>query len=184
MCHLLKGGPGDTVCVEVLGDVANITAIGEVKAEEDKSSTSSNPLTNKSTDLWKTFSNWIHAVIDKDLDVEKTKFLLYTNQSGRHAIVNEFSSAQSIQEAHLAIDNAKRTLNDVDSNHAIWEYYDFAVNQNESLLLKVIERFELQIGNGAGYDEVQHEIIHKHVPESQIEFLAEALGGWVLKKIT
>lgn len=58
------------------------------------------------------------------------------------------------------------------------------MNRNEALLFKIIQRFELQIGNGAGYEEVRIEIQRKHVPEGQIEFLMENLSGWVQKVIT
>ena len=34
LSHLLKSGPGDSVCVEVLGDVASIDADGIVPDEE------------------------------------------------------------------------------------------------------------------------------------------------------
>lgn len=33
--HLLKSGPKDVVCVEVLGDVASLTADGQLITEED-----------------------------------------------------------------------------------------------------------------------------------------------------
>ena len=69
LCHLLRSGPGDAVCVEVLGDVATLKPDGGVIAEEDKSSIVGNPLTDKSIDLWKTFSNWIEAIISRNLDV-------------------------------------------------------------------------------------------------------------------
>ncbi len=55
--HLLKADPGDAVCIEVLGDVATITSDGRQILEEDKSSISDNPLTNKSINLWKSFYN-------------------------------------------------------------------------------------------------------------------------------
>jgi hypothetical protein len=102
--HLLRSGAGDTVSIEVLGDVAIIESSGEVTLEEDKSSIVGNPLTDRSTDLWKTFANWIEIINDKNLDVRKTKFILYCNQSGRHGIVDEFSSAQNQLDAQKAID--------------------------------------------------------------------------------
>ncbi len=157
--HLLRSGPGDSVCVEVLGDVTTIKSDSRVITEEDKSSTVGNPLTDKSTDLWKTFFNWIKAVNDGELDIEKTRFLLYTNQTGRPAIVNKFSSAQNRQEAQEAISYAKKQLNDITGQHSIWPYYDYVVNQNDPILLDVIERFELCIGNGAGYDEIRKELV-------------------------
>jgi len=184
LCHLLRSSPEDVVCVEVLGDVATITAKGKVVSEEDKSSIVGNPLTDKSTDLWKTFSNWIEAINNKDLDVEKTQFILYCNQSGRQGIVNEFSSAQNQLEVQSALEYAKEKLSDIKSEHEIWKYYDFVVNKNENLLLKVIQRFDLEIGNGAGYDEVRAEIKRTHIPEGQIEFIMDSLSGWVQKVIS
>ncbi len=173
--HLLRSGPGDKVSIEVWGDVATLTSDSDLIAEEDKSSISGNPLTDRSTNLWKTFSNWIEAINCGDLDVGKTKFVLYCNQTGRHGIVDEFNSAQNKLEAQKAIDYAKTELNDTKPEHDIWKYYDFVVNQNETLLLDVVERFELQIGNGAGYEEVLYEIQRKLVPDNQIEFLMDRM---------
>lgn len=182
--HLLKSGPGDAVCVEMLGDVATTALNGEVIAEEDKSSIVGNPLTDRSTDLWKTFSNWIKAIKNGDLDVKKTKFILYCNQSGRLGIVDKFSSAQNQSDAQSAIDYAKSELKDTKKEHDIWEYYNYVVNDNEVLLLEVVERFELQIGVGAGYDEVRREIRRLLIPESQVEFFIDKISGWLLKKIS
>lgn len=181
--HLLKCGPGEAVSVEVLGDVATLTLEGGVIAEEDKSSIVGNPITDRSIDLWKTFSNWIIAIKNDDLDVIKTKFVLYSNQSGREGIAAGFSSAQNRIEAQEVIDSAKEKLEDIKPGHDIWKYYDFVVNENEDLLLKVIERFELQIGSGVGYEEVRYELLKNRVVKSQLEFFLEVLGGWLQKEI-
>ena len=184
LCHLLKSGPGDVVCIEVLGDVATLKSNSMVIVEEDKSSIVSNPLTDRSTDLWKTFSNWIKAINDKELDLGKAKFQLYTNKTGETSIVNAFSSAKNKEEAEQALDTAKTKLSDITEKHEIWKYYDYAVNKNESLLLDVIERFELEFFKSTGFEEVLSEIRLKIVPENQLVFLAEKLSGWLLKYIT
>lgn len=108
--HLLRSAPKDVVCVEVLGDVATLKSDGELLAEEDKSSIVGNPLTDKSTDLWKTFSNWIEAIKDGFIDVEKTKFLLYTNRSGREGIVNKFSSANIARTFRVLLNTRRKSL--------------------------------------------------------------------------
>lgn len=181
--HLLRSGPKDVVYVEVLGDVATLSSAGELLSEEDKSSIAGNPLTDRSTDLWKTFSNWIDAIINKDFDIEKTQFVLYCNQSGRQGIVNKFSEAQNQLNIESAIEYAKNELSDIQPDHEIWKYYDCVMNKNCSLLLKIIPRFELQLGHGAGYDEIRIEIKRKHVPEGQIEFIIENLSGWIQKVV-
>ena len=187
--HLLRSGPGDTVSIEVLGDVAIIESSGDVILEEDKSSIVENPLTDRSTNLWKTFANWIEIINDKKFDVRKTKFILYCNHSGRRGIIDEFSSAQNQPDARKAIDYAKKELIDIEVEHEkgvehdIWKYYDNVINQHETLLLDIIERFELQVGKGAGYDKVRYEIQRKLVPEKQIEFLVDKLSGWLQKEV-
>ncbi len=183
LVYLLKSGPGDTVSIEVLGDVAITTASGEVTAEEVKSSVARNPLTDKSTDLWKTFANWIDAINSGHIVLEKTNFKLYCNQSGRLGIVDQFSSAQNVKEAQKAIDYAKEKLKDIRLGHDIWEYYDSVVNQNESLLLKLLDKFELIIGSGVGYKEVSYEIQRKNVHVNQIEFIMDKLSGWLQKEV-
>ena len=184
LVHLLKGGPGDTVCVEVLGDVATATADDHLIAEEDKSSISSNPLTDRSTDLWKTFYNWITAVNDGEIDIHKTTFILFSNKSGKDGIVNTFHSATTEKEASIAISAAKTKLADVKSDHDIWKSYDYVANQNASQLAEVIRHFELQIGSGAGHEEVHDELVRKHLPAGQIPFLQNSISGWLHKEIT
>lgn len=183
LCHLLRSGPGDAVFIEVLGDVATKKRDKEVIAEEDKSSIYSKPITDKSTDLWKTFFNWIVAIKEGSLDVGKTRYVLYCNKSGRLSIVDQFSAATNINDAGGALKNAKEKLSDVTSKHDIWENYNFVVNKNESLFLQVICRFEVQYGIHAGYDDVNYEIRKKNVPLSQIDFLRDKISGWLLKII-
>lgn len=175
LVHLLKGGPGDTVCVEVLGDVATSMADDNLIAEEDKSSVSSNPLTDRSTDLWKTFYNWITAVNEGEIDIHKTTFILYSNKSGRPGIVNTFHSATTKEEARNAISAAKTKLADVKSDHDIWRFYDYVVNQNADQLVEVIRHFELQIGSGAGLEEVHNELVRRNLYASQIPFLGHRI---------
>ncbi|GMK38805.1 hypothetical protein PCCS19_18590 [Paenibacillus sp. CCS19] len=182
--HLLRSSPQDCICVEVLGDVAIIKSNGEIEAEEDKSSINSNPLTDRSVDLWKTFSNWIEAISDGELIVEKTKFILFTNQSGRPSIVNKFHDAIDQPAITAAIKHTKSKLGKTKPDHEIWKYYDHVVNKNETLLKEIIKRFELQIGNESGMDEVRLELKKKHVFEGQIEFFIDNLNGWLLRVIT
>jgi hypothetical protein len=181
--HLLTSKPGDSVCIEVLGDVATIKSNGTVVSEEDKSSVNGNPITDKSTDLWKTLYNWINASNKGEITLENTKFILYTNQEGREGIAYKFSSAHNKEQAQDAITHARDKLGGLDKKHAIWDYYDFVVNKNEVTLIKLIERFEVQIGNGASYDEVDRAFEEKHIPKKQISFYRDNLSGWLQKEI-
>ncbi len=181
--HLLTCSPDDSVSIEVIGDVATQKADNSLVTEEDKSSITGNPLTNKSTDLWKTFYNWVKAINDNDIDVKLTKFILYCNRSGQHGIVDEFSAATNKDDALTAIEYAKDKLADIKEGHAAWEFYNYVINDNENILLDIIIRFELQIGEGASYDGLREELRKKHIAVSQLEFVLHGLSGWMQQDI-
>jgi hypothetical protein len=177
--HLLRCEPEDKVAIEVIGDVATI-APELLITEEDKSSQVGNPVTDLSKDLWKTFFNWVGLINNKEIDVSKTKFVLFVNKKGRTGIVNTFDKADMLHEAQEALNNAKQKLSKKISNkHEIWHYYDYLFNHNESVLLDVICNFEFQISAGGGSDAIKKEIRKKHIPETQIDFIHENLSGWV-----
>ncbi|MBN2424770.1 MAG: hypothetical protein JXR46_06215 [Calditrichaceae bacterium] len=182
--HLLTGSPGDIVCVEILGDVTSLSSDDHTISEEDKASTDSNPLTDRSINLWKTFYNWINAVNSGEMDIQKTIFILYTNKAGRPGLVNHFDSAVTKEDAQKVITEAKQRLKDINHDHVIWSYYDYVVNKNEILLSEVILKFELQIGSGAGYDEVEQELVRKNIYPKQIPHLINNLAGWLQIELT
>jgi hypothetical protein len=181
--HLLTCAPDDSVSIEVFGDVATQRNDGSLIAEEDKSSIVGNPITNKSTSLWKTFYNWIEAINDGEINVDVTKFILYCNSSGEHGIVDELSSSTNVATATAAIVYIKNKLADIKKGHAIWKYFDYVVNQNENIFLDLIENFELQIGEGASYGGLREELRKKHIVPSQLEFVLHGLSGWLQEDI-
>lgn len=184
LCHLLRTAPGGTVCLEVHGDVSTIEPSAAVIAEEDKSSIRSNPVTDKSPDLWKTLSNWVDAVQSGELDPDQTSFILYRNRSGRRGLAEEFSAVTTIEEARTSLESARKKFEGVDEKHAAWRYYKNSVIDNCETLEKIITKFHLESGFGAGYDEVEQEIIKKHVPRSQIRTLVQNISGWLTRYVS
>jgi hypothetical protein len=179
--HLLRCEPEDMVCLEVLGDVATLTVDENVLAEEDKSSQVGNPLTDKSTNLWKTFYNWIQNIHDGTLNVDKTTFILFSNKTGRNGIVNYFDKANNLDSAIKAIVVAKKKLSNIDATHEIWPYFSYVMNENEAVLLKILPRFELQIGSNGSYEDIKIEIRKKMIAVSQVDFIIKNLSGWLQK---
>jgi len=188
LCRLLQSGPGGAVGVEVLGDVASFSSDGNILAEEDKSSLSGNPLTDRSIDLWKTFYNWISAILDNELDLEKTRFVLYCNKTGRCALVNEFHAALSPQDAAGVVAHVKEELIDIVDGHSIWMHFDFVINKHGDVFAEIIRRFELQIGKDAGFDDVRYELSRLSIHEGLIDHVMHSVLGWlqteILEKIT
>ncbi|QQL50268.1 ABC-three component system protein [Mucilaginibacter ginkgonis] len=183
LLHLLRAGPGDAVSVEVIGDVATHLADGAALSEEDKSSTVGNPLTDRSSDLWKTFYNWLKAIDEGHIGLEKTWFYLYTNQSGREAIVHTFDKAITIEEAKTAVTNAKASLADITDSHEIWPYLNFVLSYDQDKFAELLTRFELQVNDGLGFNEIQDELERLLIGKHQRKFVTNLLSGWLQEEI-
>lgn len=182
--HLLRFGPGDSVCVEVIGDVSITYEDGTVLTEEDKSSISANPVTNMSTDLWKTIHNWINAINTNVIDVNKTTFILYTNKAGNKALIDVFHNVTTETQAIDALKKVKRVLRNIDDKHDIWSYYDFVINKHPEIFKRLLRKFEFHvIDGGIGFKEVRLEIEKKLISKIHIDFLLENLCGWLQQEL-
>ncbi len=181
LLYLLKGEPGSSVCVEVIGDVGKQTQ-NETIAEEDKSSLSGNPVTNKSTDLWKTFYNWIKMVEDGIVRTVNTTFILYTNQAGKKALVDQISEAGSKKEVENVFKEVEKLLGAIGKEHDIYEYLSYVVLKKD-IFEAIIQKFGFFIGSNTGAQEVKDDLDNKFLPTGQIDFIHEELLGWVTNTI-
>lgn len=182
LLHLLNGKPDDRVCIEYLGDVATIRK-SSVISEEDKTSTNSNPVTDKSVDLWKTLYNWIKMLEDGILNLDQTSFVLYSNKAGRKSIVNSFNQAETIESAKIAIETAKETLKDIDNTHDIYKYYEYVMFTKCNLLEKLIPKFSLEIDPGLSFQSIKDKLIELLIGKHQIDFVSQKLLGWTVERI-
>jgi hypothetical protein len=179
LCRLLEVGPGGAVGVEVLGDVTAYLPNGESINEEDKSSVSGNPLTDRSTDLWKTFHNWVKLIEDEAVDLDQTRFVLYCNQQGRKSLVDLFADAFTAESAEAARQAAEEELKGLSKEHDIWSYYDYVVNKHPDIFEQVITRFDLIIGIDSAYEDVRTGLAKMMMPDSDLEFVSHEMGGWI-----
>jgi hypothetical protein len=180
LCYLLKSSGGDRVSVEVFGDVGHeMASNNSVIAEEDKSSISGNPVANRSVNLWKTFYNWATDIANGKLDIERTSFVLYVNNGSKSGFAGEFSDAANPVESENAVENALSELSDIDNSHVIWKYLEYLRNDNAHTLKKIVANFVLEIGSGAGIDEVKSELKKLYIPEEQVEDIGHLLLGWL-----
>ena len=110
LIYLLKAKAGDAVCLEVFDDVGVEKVDGTIIAEQDKSNLVTNPLSNRSPQLWKTFRNWVEALRSNLLGPEKTSFVIYASRAVPGRIAESFHKARTIPEALVAIAEARSLL--------------------------------------------------------------------------
>jgi hypothetical protein len=183
LVHLLQSGRGSSVSVEVTGDVAVMLGNGDKLEEEDKSSLSSNPATNRSTDLWKTFYNWINALNDGSIHFEKTKFILYANHEGNKGIVDALSDAQSPEEITKCIMEVESLFKSLESTHPIHSYLSYILGHKDAFRA-IVGSFEFIVGSKTGSEEI-HQVLSGIILVSQhhVDYVHDELLGWITNSV-
>ena len=110
LVHLLEADLGCTISLEVFEDVGVETIEGSKIAEQAKSTLKGNPVSNRSIDLWKTFSNWVDSAKSGELNPDTTRFELYVSHPRKGEIAESFSKVKSKDEARVAFQNARTIL--------------------------------------------------------------------------
>lgn len=183
LVHLLQSGRGSSVSVEVTGDVAVMLGNGGKLEEEDKSSLSSNPVTNKSTDLWKTFYNWIDALNDGSINFEETKFILYANHEGNKGIVDALSDAKSPEEINKCIGEVESLFESLESTHPVHSYLSHILGHKDAFRA-IVGAFEFIVGSKTGSKEI-HQVLSEVILVSQhhVDYVHDELLGWITNSV-
>ena len=80
LVRLLSAPPGSFVSVEVLDDVAESRPAGSTTLIQAKSvGARTNPIADRSPELWKTLANWVRSVKNGDIDLARTEFELFVS---------------------------------------------------------------------------------------------------------
>jgi|TARA_R100000027_G_scaffold67632_1_gene67365 hypothetical protein len=171
------------VSVEVTGDVAVMLNNGSNIEEEDKSSLSRNPVTDKSTDLWKTFYNWIHALNDGLIDLGGTKFILYASHEGNTGIVDALSDAQSPEEINRCVEDVENLFESLETPHPIFLYLSYILD-NKELFKSIVQSFEFIVGTKTGSEEIKQILSDMIlVSHHHVDYVHDELVGWITNSV-
>jgi hypothetical protein len=184
LLRLLQAEIDAKVGIEVCGDVAVFFPEGITLTEEDKSSLLKNAIADTSSNLWKTFYNWINAINNKELEPKTDRFIIYTNHRvPSDSIVMKLNNAQTQQEVNSIIQLAQKKLENIGGDKNLFRYKKEIFENNLNIFRDIIPRFELIIDHKADdvYNSIRNEIRKKYVQDDQIEYLLEALSGWLQK---
>lgn len=149
--ELLDCTGNDIVSIEVFDDIAIEKDDGSTKAIQLKSVLSSNnPISDRATDLWKTFYNWLLSINKEELDADNTSFKLFIAAQRKGNIANYFSDANNIESAEEAWYKAKLEFYDETANEKnLGDQYALYIRnffnlKNKSSACKIIQKFTLQ----------------------------------------
>lgn len=189
LARLLEAEPGTVISLEVFDDIGeesrNRVVAGQVKSVHD-----TNPISNRSIDLWKAFSNWLHAIEDGTLKIENTFFEIYVSKKRNGPLAQSFANANDFNIAHAALQNAKNELWGMAPafpkrstvSVELASFLEHVFSANEEIISQIIERFSLQFGSGSPQKDLSIQFLTKFIPNEHIPDVVRWAQGWVKQK--
>lgn len=141
--HLLCAPDGDFVSFEYLDDTAIHKSDGTYILEQSKSALSSNPASDKSKDLWKTFANWSNLCTDGVIDHNSTIFRYYISPQKSGELINSLHSAKSEEEISTLLTRIAKLVNKKTPNVGCSPFVTEFLTAGDVVCKEIIRRFEL-----------------------------------------
>jgi hypothetical protein len=170
--------------------VAAEDSSGAVEAVQVKSALRTNPISNRSVDLWKTIGNWVRAAETKELETGKTTFHLRLGRERSGAICKSFAEASTPEAATAAIEQAKAEfftkkgkLKKGVSEALFDEIETVFAPAHAGLTKDIIVRFRLSFGTQHAYEELLNRLKTKFIDDDVAEDVLLHALGWVKKEI-
>lgn len=185
--NLLRIQSDAAVSVEEFSDVSVLYSDGSKIAEEDKSSISGqNPVTDFSSNLWKSFYNWVGKINENILDIDRDYFVLYANhESSDNSFVRKISNVQNADVDQL-INEIKEKTNKIESED-VKKYINYIFsNNNITITKKLFVKFEFVSNKKADdvYTEIRKELKRQlYNDDDLIESIIHQATGWLEEKI-
>lgn len=111
MASLLLDAPeGSFVSLEKLDDLAQEDLDGDTIVVQSKDCEVSNPVADRSVQMWKTFANWTRDVREGRLDAGRTTFEIYVSRKVSGRFVAAFAAAKSNADANKEFEVVRSAL--------------------------------------------------------------------------
>jgi len=184
LVRLLQAVEGDSICLEVFGDVGVEKPDGSVITEESKSNLITNPLSDRSVSLWKTVRNWVEAAATDQLNPAKTSFYLFVAKPKAGDIAGSFHEASSMDSARAALFKAKTILgwnpNGATSlSDTLAPHLHVVFSANQDLVCRIISRLQILQSDGNPLDDLRPLLLNKLVSEDAYDEVVRWTHGWV-----
>ncbi len=189
---LLKAPQGSFVSMELLDDVAVENRNGDLHLVQTKDTRVTNPVTDRSSDFWKTFANWTRDVRERRIDPTRTIFELYVSRKVTGNLVAKFHNAKTKQAVAEAFETARNKLWGAAPRFPLREkvaetlkpHLEEVFGPGAAAFQAIIERFQLTCAIESPALDLEREVSSNPlVPPELIPELLVDIHGW-LKRLT
>jgi len=172
---------GTKVGIETEDDVVCLETTGKTIREQDKCSIiNTNPLSDRSKNLWKTLNIWVDAIEAGEVDLNNTEFHLVTNNSCPECLAKQMGRAKDDDSIGLCVEK----LRDLGKNpsDSIRDYVGTVLGCNDEILKEIIRRIYFSDSETNGEENLRGHVIsclhiHEKLPSDKI---INELLGWII----
>jgi hypothetical protein len=187
----LDAAEGTTLSLEVFEDVGAVDEFGNAFASQTKSALGTNPVSDKSIDLWKTFSNWKTAVSSGQISLATTKFEIYLAKRRNGKLVQLFHDAQTEEAAKAALEQARDLFwgatPDYPKKQKLAEglapYVNNVLEAPTDIGVGIIQRFTLSVAAKDPLRDLRPKVDSKWVRPESVDAVIQHAHGWIKEKI-
>lgn len=174
--HLLKVPAGCSVSLELVDDTAIHQPDGTVLLEQSKSGLSSNPVSDSSVELWKTFANWGRLSVEGSIDPALTQFRLYTCPPKEGALAQLLHEASTNSETTAVLAKIAKKVTEANKlkgcNPLILDF----LGAGPDVCKQIILNFQLLMGADP-LEPIREMLRYSVLEESLDDFCAHAIGA-------
>ncbi len=175
--RLLLAPAGSVVALEVLDDIDVIQPDKQVIAEQAKSGLVTNPISDWSIDLWKTFANWIDAIEKGLLELSDTSFHLYIVQKKKGELADKLKYAHTPEIALNVVAEIKARY-ETEKPAGCKIYVEKFLSYEPEKLGQLICQFDYEAGDSDPIKPIV-DYLRATVPNVFLENACVAAIGWV-----
>jgi hypothetical protein len=190
LARLLVANKLDAVSIEHLDDVA-VEGPYSTLLEQTKSGQKSNPIADRSPELWKTVAGWLAARKEGVAATSNTKFVLYVAQEHTGSVAARMSDCQTHTEALKLVEDLRNEFwgkaPQRSKKHklasGISEYVNVVLEASDEVFASIIENFTLVAGTGSPNEDLLSQLGRFAISDAARERVLQSLLGWAKREV-
>jgi hypothetical protein len=176
--HLMAPVPPEYVWLEVVDDVVVENKDGTRISEQDKSYTTSNPLSDRAVPLWKTLRNWVDTAMGGQINADITRFVIYAPSSTPGDFLQSIASAMDQAEVSDVIRRISEYAAETDAGDWI-KHAKVVAAADPTILGKVIRQIGVDVPSGAPADTLPPLFSAKLISGDVLDDTVKWAHGWI-----
>jgi len=187
----LDAAEGTTLSLEVFEDVGAVDENGNAFASQTKSAIETNPVSDRSVDLWKTFSNWKTAISSGQINLETTKFEIYLAKRRTGKLVQLFHEAKTEEATNAAFAEARDLFWGAATDYpkkqklaaSLAPYVNHVLEAPTDIAVGIIQRFTLSVAAKDPLRDLRPKVDSKWVRPESVDAVIQHAHGWIKEKM-